>query len=160
MLSKKAMVGTALSSKFRPNKALLHKYKKGTRRMERATIPWGCCIANLQRPKRDSIVKNKNKNTQESKCTFQSTKQTRPRRGQRPSAQSGKDKKHTQTYIGTITMKDNIWTLLVTAYAHQRPWEECGQSRQRKDAILISRGGKEAAAAASDQVNTIDIRAP
>jgi hypothetical protein len=57
-------------------------------------------------------------------------------------------------------MKDNIWTLLVAAYAHQRPWEECGQSRQRKDAISISRGGEEAAAAASDQVNTIDIRAP
>jgi hypothetical protein len=153
MLSKKAMVGTALSSKSCPNKALLHKYKKGTRRMERATIPWGCRIANLQRPKRDSIVKNINKNTQESKCTFQSTKQTRPRRQQRPSAQSDKDKKHTQSYKGAITMKDNIWTLLVAAYAHQRPWEEC---RQRKDAI--SRGGEEAAA--SDQVNTIDIRAP
>jgi hypothetical protein len=117
MLSKKAMVGTALLSKFCPNKAILHKYKKGTRRTERATIPWGCHIANLQRPKRDSIVKNINKNTQESKRTFQSTKQTRPQRGQRPSAQSDKDKKNIQTYIGAITMKDNIWTLLVTAYA-------------------------------------------
>jgi hypothetical protein len=93
MLSKKAMVGTALSSKFCPNKAILHKYKKGTRRTERATIPWDCRIANLQHPKQDSIVKNINKNTQESKHTFQSTKQTRPRRGQRPSAQSDKDKK-------------------------------------------------------------------
>jgi hypothetical protein len=51
MLSKKAMVGAALSSKLCPNKALLHKYKKGTRRMERAKIPWGCPIANLQSPK-------------------------------------------------------------------------------------------------------------
>jgi hypothetical protein len=120
--------------------------------MVRATIPWGCGIANLQCRKRNSLEKNKNKNTQESKCTFQSTKQTRPRRGQRPSAQSDKDKKHTQPYKGAITMNDNIWTLLVAAYGHQRPREECGQSRQRKDAI--SRG------AASDQVNTIDIRAP
>jgi hypothetical protein len=125
--------------------------------MVRATIPWGCRIANLQRPKRNSLKKKKNKNTQESKCTFQSTKQMRPRRGQRPSAQSDKDKKHTQPYKGAITMKDNIWTLLVAAYAHQdtRPWVECGLSRQCKDAIL--RGGEEAAA--SDQVNTIDIRA-
>jgi hypothetical protein len=73
-------------------------------------------------------------------------------------AQSDKDKKHTQPYKGAITMKDNIWTFLVAAYAHQRPWEECGQSRQSKDAISISRGGEEAAA--SDQVNTIVIRAP
>jgi hypothetical protein len=112
-------------------------------------------LANLQSLKQNSLEKNTNNNTQESKCTFQSTKQMRPRRGQMPSAQSDKDKKHTQPYKGAITMKDNIWTLLVAAYAHQRPWEECRQSRQCKDAI--SRGGEEAAA--SDQVNTIDIRA-
>ncbi len=96
-------------------------------------IPRDCRIANLQRPKRNSMEK-KNKNTQEGKCTVQNNKLKRPRRGQS--------------------------TSLVAAYAHQRPWEECGQSRQRKDAISISGGGKEAAAAASDQVNTIYIRAP
>jgi hypothetical protein len=77
-LSKRAMVGAAPLSKLCPNKALLHKYTKRTRRMVRGTIPWGCRIANLQGPKRNYLEKNKNKNTQESKCTFQSTKQTRP----------------------------------------------------------------------------------
>jgi hypothetical protein len=47
-LSKRAIVGAALLSKLCPNKALLHKYTKRTRRMVRATIPWGCCIASLQ----------------------------------------------------------------------------------------------------------------
>jgi hypothetical protein len=155
------MVEAALLSQLRPNKALLHKHTKRTRRMVRTTIPWGCRIANLQRRKRNSLRRSTNKNTQESKCTFRSTKPKRPRRGQsesRPSAiQSDKDKKHTQPYKGAITMKNNFWTLLVAAYAHQdtRPWEECGQSRQRKDGI--SRGGEEAVA--SDQVKTIDIRA-
>jgi hypothetical protein len=52
-------------------------------------------------------------------------------------------------------MENNIWTSLIVTYAHPdtRPWEECGQSRQRKDAIL--RGREEAVA--SDQVKTIDI---
>jgi hypothetical protein len=51
-------------------------------------------------------------------------------------------------------MKNNIWTSLIVTYAHPdtRPWEECGQSRQRKDAI--SRGREEAAA--SDHVKTIE----
>jgi hypothetical protein len=100
--------------------------------MARTTIPWDCRIANLQRLKRNYLKKNTNMNTQEGIRTFRSTKLKCSRQP----------------------------TPLVTAYAHQRPWEECGQSRQRKDAISISRGGKEAAAAASDQVNTIDIRAP
>jgi hypothetical protein len=136
MLSRKVMIGTALSSISRTNKAILHKYKKGTRRTERATIPRGCRIANLQRPKRDSIMNNTNKNTQESKCTFQSTKQTRPRRGQRPPTKFGKDKKHIQTFIGAITTKDNIWTLPVTVYArnaHGRaktPYREEGRRQQ------------------------------
>jgi hypothetical protein len=118
MLSRRAMVGAARLSQLHPNKALLHKHTKRTRRMVRTTIPWGCRIANLQRPKRNSLKKSTNKNTQESKCTFRSTKQKPPRRGQsesRPSAQSDKDKKHTQPYKGAITMKDNIWTLLVAA---------------------------------------------
>jgi hypothetical protein len=137
MLSRRTMVGAALLSQLRPNKALLHKHAKRPRRMVRTTIPWGCRIANLQRPKRNSLKKSTNKNTHESKCTFRSTKQMRPQRGQsesRPSAQSDKDKKRTQPYKGAITMKDNIWTLLVAAYAHQdtRPWEECGQADSAK----------------------------
>jgi hypothetical protein len=54
-------------------------------------------------------------------------------------------------------MKNNIWTSLIVTYARPdtHPWEECGQSRQRKDAIL--RGREEAAA--PDQLKTIDIRA-
>jgi hypothetical protein len=67
--------------------------------------------------------------------------------------QSDKVKKHTQPYKGAITMKNNIWTSLIVTYAH--PWEECRQSRQRKDAIL--RGREEAAA--TDQIKTLDIRA-
>jgi hypothetical protein len=108
MLIRRAMVGAALLSQLCPNKALLHKHTKRTRRMVRTTIPWDCRIANLQRLKQNSLKKSKNKNTQKSKCTFQSTKPKCPRQGQsesRPSAiKSDKDKKHTQPYKGAITM--------------------------------------------------------
>jgi hypothetical protein len=71
--------------------------------------------------------------------------------------QSDEDKKHTQPYKGAISMNNNIWTPLIVPYARPdtRPREECGQSRQPKDAIL--RGREEAAA--TDQLKTIDIRA-
>jgi hypothetical protein len=70
--------------------------------------------------------------------------------------QSDKDKKHTQPYKGAITMNNNIWTALIVTYCRPdtRPREECGQSRQRKDAIL--RGQEEAAT--TDQLKTIYIR--
>jgi hypothetical protein len=59
-----------------------HGQTKRMRRMVRTTIPWDCRIANLQRLKRNYLKKNKNKNTQEGKCTFRSTKLKRSRRGQ------------------------------------------------------------------------------
>jgi hypothetical protein len=50
--------------------------------MARTTIPWDCRIANLQRLTRNSLKKNKNKNTQKGKCTFRSTKLKRSRQEQ------------------------------------------------------------------------------
>jgi hypothetical protein len=158
MLIRGVMVGAALLSQLRPTKALLHKQTRRTGRTMRMTIPWDCQIATQQCLKRYSLKKSKNKNTKGSKCTFRNTKSKRPRRGQsksRPIAmQSGKDKKHTQPYKGAITMNHNTWTSLIVTYARPDtcPREECGQSRQCKDAIL--RRQEEAA-----QLKTIDIRA-
>jgi hypothetical protein len=54
-------------------------------------------------------------------------------------------------------MNNNIWISLIVTYARPdtRPREECGQSRERKDAILKRR----VEAATTDQLETIDIRA-
>jgi hypothetical protein len=71
--------------------------------------------------------------------------------------QSDKDKKHIQPYKGAISMNNNMGTSPIVTYARPetRPREECGQSRQSKDAILRRR--EEAATA--EQHETIDIRA-
>jgi hypothetical protein len=102
--------------------------------MVRKTIPWDCRIANLQRLTRNYLKGNVNINinTQEGKRTFRRTKL-----------------KHSREPTSLVSA-------YAQNYAHQRPWEECRRSRQCKD--VISRGGKEAAA--SYQINTIEIRAP
>jgi hypothetical protein len=48
--------------------------------MARTTIPWDCRIANLPRPKRNSLKNNIKRNTQEGNCTFRSTKLKRSRK--------------------------------------------------------------------------------